>query len=98
MENPKNKGSFEWYSLEKDTFVFFEKRMNGANWTAFSKEENIFQIDFDILKQKMHSKGILEEMLQKVFQPKRLEKFVLSLNEYYGIFIYDMDEYLEFLM
>ena len=88
----------EWYYLKDNIFVLFEKDNNLVKWVTFTETEETFQMDLEYMKEKIHSTGILEELLQKFFHPIRLTKFVLSLKEYYGIPIEDIGEYLEFLM
>ena len=92
------RGSFEWYYLKENVFVLFEKDNNLVKWVTFTETEDTFQMDLEYMKEKIHSTGILEELLQKIFHPNRLAKFVLSLKEYYGIPIDDIGEYLDTLM
>ena len=61
-------------SIKPHLVPFFEKNVEYINWYNISKNEGIFEYDYENIKKRMSI--FEEELVQKVFHPRNYHKFV----------------------
>jgi hypothetical protein len=82
LEKNLDKVKWEWLSRNPNAIHLLEKNPDKINWHRLSANTAIFEIDYEALKKRCLIYS--EELIQKVFHPSRIQKYLdmgISIDE-----------------
>ena len=82
LEQNLDKINWRYLSMNKNPNVIhlLEQNQDKISWTWLSTNPNIFEIDYEAMKQRLFDTGLAEKLVKKVFNPQRLFKICNDYN------------------
>ena len=75
LEQNTDKIEWEWLAKNTNGIKLLEQNEDKIHWGNFSKNPNIFQYDYQAIKDRMYNSGLCEELMTVMFHPDNTRKF-----------------------